>query len=1001
MRLLLKINNNWVEPEFSQDDNKLSLDWSYGSLDSPADYIGEYALDFTIPRSQHNNKLFDSFYRVDKTTDPVSFDPAIKLPYNIISNRGQVISTGTAYIQSIDKNNYKVYLSGALHTIFSKALNSGWDTGKADEDGDYYLLPEYIKIDRDGTYTGNPKINAAMVYWNWRHGEHPADSWDDFVAGLSIYSEDNITKMVASEIISWIPTHQGVPDGMEQDQWMYLKPDGSEALYPIFSKTGTELGQPLQIADDLREYQMAEFRSYNQQPAILVRRLWEWYRSNFKQMTDYDLVLDNGWFNSDNPYLKNVWYTLPKLKRNYVLDRGSMTYDETVTSNAAQFPSSFSLSGMNGVTSTSTFTFPEGFTGGDLKINWHPWLNTQNGRAGWFYWNYYDYCFVVSIKVKSSGGQTKYQRKHGMYVIPWSNETSALGPRPSLVQWAQENTDEQHYMRYCMDFNDTSHHYLQWVFADEVGRGYDFLITCLIDDGDYLEVETKVHGVSNKYPMVTGFYTDSSTWWDELWGSSWTEGEPSGYYWDNQTSLQTNVNVFGNAQAFEIRSNSPISLERLMEGENPFSILLKYSKYCNLIWMVDDYNKRVVVYDRAQHFYECMNPNGTLPSSGDSRIPITGIYNLTDNVDTTSDVKLTPIDWGSRYLYMNFEESDADYVTDYRDRYGRTYGSKMLVTPNKRVDSTKNMFCNGDNDTAVEACDVAPYYIPIGTAYEYKVQAYQCETLLLNCKDENTAMADIHGQFVFRNLNGRWNSRMYENFRTNLNSVLISDDTTYEVNNQKYYYHGSRGLGTDKWTLYKPVFSPVNTVDNVAFWFAFPRTAYAPLNYAQDTGLLYDKWKEYLMEMYDINNKTIECNINISDTLYRRLKINPLVQIDNCVYIMVKMAGYNENSDWVKCTLKQFGSLQNITAGALTDGGGTSNDNLWMWDDENYVAFDDELNLRIGDGTGRVIDPVRPYEPIVSEDPIPVLPVSVSEIIRTQGNNATYIPLDGAMTEHE
>jgi hypothetical protein len=242
---------------------------------------------------------------------------------------------------------------------------------------------------------------------------------------------------------------------------------------------------------------------------------------------------------------------------------------------------------------------------------------------------------------------------------------------------------------------------------------------------------------------------------------------------------------------------------------------------------------------------------------------------------------------------------------------------------------------------------------------------------------------------------------MYENFRTNLNSVLISDDTTYEVNNQKYYYHGSSGLGTDKWTLYKPVFSPVNTVDNVAFWFAFPRTAYAPLNYAQDTGLLYDKWKEYLMEMYDINNKTIECNINISDTLYRRLKINPLVQIDNCVYIMVKMTGYNENSDWVKCTLKQFGSLQNITAGALTDGGGTSNDNLWMWDDENYVAFDDELNLRIGDGTGRVIDPDRPYEPIVSEDPIPVLPVSVSEIIRTQGNNARYIPLDGAMTEHE
>lgn len=994
MKLLLQINNRWVEPEFGKDTNELSLDWSYGSLESPADYIGEYALDFLVPRSQHNNRLFDKFYRTDKKVDPVTFDPAIKLPYNIVSDRGQVISSGTAYIQTVDKDNYKMYLSGALHTIFSKALNSGWDTAKAEEDDEYFLLPEYIKIDKNGGYTSNPKINADMVYYNWRWGDSRNESWSDFVSSLSILSDTNLTNIVSNEIISWIPTHQGTPDGFDTDQWMYSDSNGVEQCWPIFSKDGNELGIPLQIADELREYQMAEFRSYNQQPAIYVKRLWEWYRDSFQAMTGYSLVLDDNWFNDDNPYLKNLFYTLPKLKRNYTLGNPMINYDETVESNAAAFPQTFSQSGVNNVIATSTFTFPQGFHGGDFKINWSPWLNVPNGHAGWYYWNYYDCCFVVTIMVKGSNNAIKYQRKHAMYVIPWSNETSALAPRPALVTWAQANTDEQHYMRYTRGFNTTNRHNMQWVFADEVGRGYDFLITSILEDGDYLEVVTQVHDVSKKFPLVTGFYTEDSNWWEELWGNTYTNGEPNGYYYDYPMSLQTNVNVVANSQDFEIRSNSPISLERLLESENPFSILLKYTKYTNLIWLVDDYNKNVTVYGRPQHFYQCLTADSELPSTGDSAVQMTGIVNLTEYVDTSKDVVLTPIDWGNKYLYMNFEEADADFLGDYHSKFKRTYGSKMLTTPNRRSDETKEMFCNGDNDTVYEACDVSPYYIPIGTAYDYKPLAYQADTLLLNSKDDNTSGADIHGQFVFRNPNGRWNPRVYENFRKNLNGIIISDDSAYEVNNQKYYFHGSKGIGSDRYTIYKPVFSPVNTVRNAAFWFAFPRTAYAPLNYAQDTSTLYDRWGSYLSEMYDISNKTIQCNIHISDSMYRRLKINPLVQIDNSVYIMISMEGYNENSDWVKCTLKQFSSIEGLTAGAIPQGGGTSDENLWQFDDEEYIAFDDAVNIRVGDGTGRIIEPLRPYEPIITEDPVPQLPEKVSDIIRTQGNDNALIPID-------
>lgn len=1003
MRLYLQINSEWVEPDISQGDNNINLDWQYASMDSPADYIGEFALDFLLPRNQHNNMLFDKFYRVDKLVDPTTFDPAIKLPYVIYSNIGQVLSRGTAYIQTVDKDNYKMYLSGSLHTIFSKALNSGWDRNKATEDEDYYLFPEYIQLDSRGQYSNEVLINAPLVYHNWLHGTEKT-TWDFFRQNIQNIAPDEIGYAVSNQIVDWIPTHQGSVEDFDTENWICNTGIlGMDRVFPIGSYTENANPRWQQIGDDLREYQMAEFRSYNQQPAIYMYRLWEFYRKEFQAMTGYDLELDSGWFNMNNPYLRSLYYTLPKLKRNYVYDVAETTMDETDTSPVAWFPPVEDVqTSMNAVGTGCSICAPAGFQGGNICVNWYPWLNVPYGESRAFMWNWYDYCFLVTIMVHNNGVE-RYRKTVIVYMIPRTTGIT-LAPSQLLRDWADATGYDQYYYYYTWDYNTPDQHIFQNINS-EVGKGLDIMFNTILFPDDCFYVFTNVHGINMRKPMCQSYYTEDATWWEEnTYADHHRRGDPRDLWYTQPTSLQVRTNITGNGQAYEIRSNSPVTLERLTQGENPFAILLRYSKFANLIWLVDDENKKVTVVERAQHFYYCTHQNAVLPETGDESVPMLGIANITKNVDISSEMELTPIDWGDRYLYMNFEKSGCDLLDEYEEKYHRTYGSKMLITPNKRTNETKDMFCNGDYDTVTEAADFAPYYLPIGQVMNglsnpfasgilLPLQAYKCDTLLMNCDKDNTEGQDVHGQFVFRNPNARWSERMWSSFRPDVSGVLISDDTYQEINEQKYYFHGTKDIGGDKITQYRPVFSPVNTVDNVAWWFAFPRTAFAPLNYAENTGTLYDAWKEWLIEMHDVNNRTIKCRVHITDSLYKRLKLNPLVQIDNAVYIVMKIEGWGEGKDFTLCTLKQFASLENLQAGAFPNiPGGFDLPIEWTWDDGDDVSYDDNATLIVGDGT-RLSDPVRDYDVLIDADPMPVLPATVEDIVNGQNNLPVYVPL--------
>ena len=88
----------------------------------------------------------------------------------------------------------------------------------------------------------------------------------------------------------------------------------------------------------------------------------------------------------------------------------------------------------------------------------------------------------------------------------------------------------------------------------------------------------------------------------------------------------------------------------------------------------------------------------------------------------------------------------------------------------------------------------------------------------------------------------------------------------------------------------------------------------------------------------------------------------------------MEMDGYNENTEFVKCTLKQFGSTDNLTAGAVVP---AAND-VWLWDDTPaaVVLWDNGAKIPTADKNTLQPPVVALYPPIIDPDTTPVLPAT-------------------------
>lgn len=889
MKFYLKINEDWVAPDFNVDDDiGIQLYWTFDNLQNPTDYVGEYSYDFTLPFTKKNRTLFKNFEQMDSITSTTStqvFHPNVLIPY-IIHTTNDVISTGEAYLSEINEKGYVFNLQGSLCTAFTKLLNSGWSKSKAESDSDYFLFNDI-----------NETLDKNLIYRMWKN-DHPNFPLDP------TYSD-------VTQVLTTIPMHQGLYPNFES------KSKVIKSMITGFSSA--EMFKDNDIGNGLNEWQMQEFRSYQQNFGIYIQKLFAIYQNRCREICGYDLILDNRWYNETYEYLQNLVYVLGKIKN-------TNPYSESNYNSASpvnwympdrNYHISYVLPGLsNHVTSYTlgsfgtlrgqcvnfdfeiefSVTFPAETTNGSLAMN--NWMNP----------------FMYNLQFVDENNVVHHTYNFAVFMLPdaTSSSSNEYLIRDSVVtQFAPSNVP-YYIIRYtptAANANPGLHNFqhISYRFASD----YDGKLT----------------------PKISWHYnTDDIPFLSALGPAIMSHLY---YYYPpyNQTVMTTKVASTVSVSE-DLHSGQSFTFEKVFGDIQPFTLLLKYTKLLGMLWIVDDYSKTITIKRRSDYFYDLVNIQNNSKSPSDQEYK--GFTNITDLVDFNS-FKITPLAWDTRKVQFNYDDCDDMYMKRYQDKYGRSYGSALIMTENYLNKETKDLLCNTDYDTISPSCVVQPFYTPYGYYQQDATGKLKCNAAP-TAQSDNGESIDLNNNFYFRLANVSLSQNMHVGgyrYDSRGKFAFISDDLDYEVRANKYMWHHNKvSVLYDRIVRKMPSFSTVR--NGYSCQFAAPYELYfdIPLDLARRDqfspvappviigelrtpaiNYIYDlEYAEYVDEIYNVNNKTLEVNVAINGELYRRLKTVPLVIIEDVAYLITEIEGWNEFNATTKLKLRQIWNYDKLLA---------------------------------------------------------------------------------------
>lgn len=933
MKLYLKINGNFQLMKMDAGSD-IALNFSHDNLDNPTNYISEFSYNLKVPCCAENNKLFGNFLHLDSLIQSGSYNPAKSMEYIVTDNAGSLISTGTAYVKTISNGYYNLSLTGSLSRIFNRLLNSGWSDYNTDLE--YSHMTDWLMLYKSGSgsfVSGINVIDKDVVYASWMIPT-PLFGWNEIqetrlllAYGLARGRVTETQCWIAS-IVGFAPTAQGKLKGFSNDKWVEsgtIEDDsttppstvtaGAFSLLPVLCSARNVDDEPIQdkykFEDDESpiECQMGEYRSYYQQPFIYVFRLWQMYQAEFARITDgYSLILDDRWFSADNPQLANLVYMLPKLwdeSNSEIL--GTMELEDgTATKN---LPSAAPQ------TSSATFLVTGLMT--RVAINQYPQVKNKKGAK-----ITYDFNIELTVRPNQSipGNAVLYGSKYNflMLNVTIRDDYNLYNGYPAAM---------------------ANHKYAIIFFPSDETVTMDMLME------DSLSRKFIVGALQQGAKLVQAPYIPGSTVWEFAFNDTLSainhRSSFSADVSESRTRIDANIAYHNNNTPFmyvrngattytynsggtvelkltnvearttyATRTGKILSLGNLFRDEKPFGVLLKYSKLMHLLWIVDDDAKTVTV-KRSVDFY------GDIVNGGE------GITNISNLVDMSKGIEITPLSWTDNKVLLNYNDSDMDYIKEYSERYGLTYGSKSVITANEIKSTTKKLLCTGENDTINPSALLSETVVPIG------------QLLSVSCAElgyvENTAMMlnqsdgeseNYHGCFLFRKTNGALNSRLCGGWRNDgADFALITDDLDYEYNSDEWAWHGPgavTGWHEASWVkcYVMPRFDTTSPDGSVSIHFAAVRELYSEQHNKPSSYLYEATWKEYIEEVYNIQNKTIQAYAHINKSMFDLLRRNPLVQIGNCLYLLTKLEGWGEHAALSKMTLRQIYDLDKLTGGA-------------------------------------------------------------------------------------
>lgn len=313
------------EIEFNADP-KILFNYKVTDVTNPSAVKNSFTKSIEIDSTPNNDAVFENIWNLERVQwAGIDFNPIKKADFKLFVN-GDLYERGYAKLDGIktanNKTSYSITLFGGLGSFFYNLSFKDSDGANKKTLSDLKFNDRFNYGDGYGDYAAkdpdlNFRINKDSLWDAWLQITGDPDAVYD---ASDVDRPNNYLWDDKWEVINFAPAYNGIPDDFDASRCIINK-NNMPAL--TFSKAdngvtytdylGYAMGE--QENDELTEWMTFDLRSYLQRPVVNFKRVID-AAANPVNNGGYEVVLDNSWFSTENPYYWGAWMTLPMLREN-------------------------------------------------------------------------------------------------------------------------------------------------------------------------------------------------------------------------------------------------------------------------------------------------------------------------------------------------------------------------------------------------------------------------------------------------------------------------------------------------------------------------------------------------------------------------------------------------------------------------------------------------------------------------------------------------------------
>lgn len=956
MKIELFLDGNPVEID---KDIDFVLNKQFTELTDLTSIIVDYTKTVKVPMTPRNNELFNYVYKLEHQVlmneDIISYDPSQKINMTMTFN-GSIVMDGYAVLNSVNLKEkvYEINLYGQLGSIFSSLKEK--------------VLDEYL----NGTngWWKTIKMNAQTVATSFRNQTHSLNwnsfNWYDFFgfAPQMIGKSDNFNtggyeEYGTGDVKNFVDVINTTRNITYAD--IYVK-DGLD--FNQYTEIRSYMTRPYVYVDKIIQLVQNEINNgdYNGYTMTLDP---DWFNHTNPYYNDLcffpgnESIVDSGegmnglvtWDNTE----RFMNFPMTYRPSTSTVELEGYTYDEgingliTISSSSGEASVTLSLNA-DGVVVRDRITGVGNTSGFNSNGKW-AYYNLDNiSNIPVRYIGVYDAngvlinkLYLVDDKVHSISkdkGFLHYEWAHAELSGVW-NKLKKLNSKnivPNSCRWINGSSDNN-YCEVTQIYN----------FGNDVlnTNSFKFKVGCdLINLQSGTMVRENIS--SSDYKPLCPFKNDkykTGVWNND---AKWTS------YFKPIQSMNVSSNTYRSGSYWTIK-------DILGKDFNPFKWLIDYVKKFRLVFDIDYMTKTINL--KSGYFNDITYKEVTVDYSKDVVIePVINKYNKVNYGYKSNNSKK-----GIKYYKNNgVEYGDLDINT-----LININNESLSLTP----DNDESVFIPEDMKCLswINLNSTAPikYYNPImtnkvintlnkdGEIEYYPFFAFRLSNLYNYIQQDvpfyyisdDTPNQKNNGEYTYLDHSINWINEGYllhlngipqfDNYiskTVNLSPTIvpkvmsndqtldpitkgeIEDDsiTTDEIITAEYTdpvtgkpknISLTRASGTESG-------STTDETQSFLYWttFGVPKevyNGYLPSNI--DNYSIYNRWKNYLNEIFNVHNKKVTCYIRMTYPEFISFKFNQLFVIDNCVFLVNKIIDFNPNStEPTKVELIQISDVNNL-----------------------------------------------------------------------------------------